>query len=74
MISGTIIDSYTNKPIKGAKLTSFNGDTSIISTSNSNGKFTFAIPSFPNNITISYIGYATKEVKPFKGMVMLKLI
>ena len=67
MISGTIIDSSTNQPIKGAKLTSFNGNKPLTSITDSNGKFTIDVPSFPNNLTISYVGYNTKEVKPFKG-------
>ena len=67
MISGIVIDSSTNQPIKGAKLTSFNGDKPLTSITDSNGKFTIDIPSFPNNLTISYVGYNTKEVKPFKG-------
>ena len=67
MISGIVIDSSTNQPIKGAKLTSFNGNNPLTSITDSNGKFTIDIPSFPNNLTISYVGYNTKEVKPFKG-------
>ena len=67
MILGTIIDSSTNQPLKGVKLTSFNGDRLITSITDSNGKFTIEIPSYPNNITVSYVGYATKELKPFKG-------
>jgi len=67
MISGIVIDSSTTKPLKGVKLTSSNGDSPITSTTDVNGKFIINIPSFPNNITISYAGYNTKEVKPFKG-------
>jgi hypothetical protein len=67
MISGIIIDSSTNKPLKGVKLTSFYGDAPLTSVTDSNGKFTIDTPSFPNNITISCVNYATKEVKPFKG-------
>ena len=67
MISGIVVDSSTNQPIKGVKLTSSNGDKQLISTTDSDGKFTIDIPSFPNNLTISYVGYNTKEVKPFKG-------
>ena len=67
MISGIVIDSSTNKPLKGVKLTSSNGDNPVTSTTDVNGKFIINVPSFPNNITISYAGYNTKEVKPFKG-------
>lgn len=67
MISGIVVDSSTNQPIKGVKLTSSNGDKQFTSTTDSNGKFTIDIPSFPNNLIISYVGYNTKEVKPFKG-------
>jgi len=67
MISGIVIDSLTNKPLKGVKLSSFNGDIPVTSTTDSKGKFIIDIPSFPNNITISYINYSTKEIKPFKG-------
>ena len=67
MISGIVVDSSTNQPIKGVKLTSSNGDKQLISTTDSNGKFTIDVPSFPNNLTISYVNYTTKEIKPFKG-------
>ena len=67
MISGIVIDSSTNKPLKGVKLTSSSGDSPITSTTDVNGKFIINVPSFPNNITLSYAGYNTKEVKPFKG-------
>ena len=67
MISGIVIDSSTNKPLKGVKLTSSSGDNPITSTTDVNGKFIINVPSFPNNITLSYAGYNTKEVKPFKG-------
>ncbi len=67
MISGIVIDSSTNKPLKGVKLTSFDGDTPLTSVTDSNGKFNINTPSFPNNITISYANYNTIEIKPFKG-------
>ncbi|HVG14798.1 MAG TPA: SusC/RagA family TonB-linked outer membrane protein, partial [Chitinophagaceae bacterium] len=61
-VNGTIVDAANGKPLPGATVVV---KGSIVSTS-SNAAGTFSIPVPGNNATlvISFVGYATQEVKP----------
>ncbi len=60
-ISGKILDSSSNQPLIGASV-SVTGTTIGSATSN-DGAFSFIVEKLPVKISISYIGYETKEVE-----------
>ncbi len=58
-INGMVKDSDTKKPLAFATITVENGSSTIADV---DGKFNFTITSQPKKITISYVGFESKEI------------
>ncbi len=61
-ISGKVLDAETNEPLAGASV--FVDGSTIGTSTNQNGEFTLELPQKTGLITISFVGYQTKEVNP----------
>lgn len=58
-INGMVKDSDTKKPLPFATITSENGSSTIADV---DGKFNFIITSQPKTLTVSYVGFESKEI------------
>jgi hypothetical protein len=58
-INGMVKDSDTKKPLPFATITSENGSSTIADV---DGRFNFIITSQPKTLTVSYVGFESKEI------------
>jgi TonB-dependent starch-binding outer membrane protein SusC len=64
-ISGMVKDAANGNPLAGATIAIKGGTRTAVT--DAKGAFTIAIPDNANILTVSYIGYETKEVSPGAG-------
>lgn len=61
-ISGTITDGVTKEKLMGATVVVKGSNPVVGTATDADGKFTLTLPADAKNITISYTGYASKDV------------
>jgi len=61
VVTGTIIDRETNRPVEGATVKVKNNTT--VTKTDADGKFTIKVPSPESIITVSSVGYMVYEIK-----------
>jgi TonB-linked SusC/RagA family outer membrane protein len=64
-VEGLVVDQQTREPLIGASISIEKGITATVS--DVDGKFILFIKSFPTSVSVSYLGYNTKEVRIEKG-------
>src|SRR5688572_7106761 len=61
-VNGTIVDAANGKPLPGATITVKGSNVST--SSGPNGSFSIPVPGSDATLVVSFVGFATQEVKP----------
>lgn len=61
-ISGKVLDAQTKEPLAGASV--FVKGTTTGTSTNKEGEFTLSLPEKTGLISVSFVGYKTKEIQP----------
>lgn len=61
-ISGKITDGVTKEPLMGATVIVTGSNPVVGTATDADGKFTLTVPADAKNVTVSYTGYAPKDV------------
>ncbi|MDR0429968.1 MAG: carboxypeptidase-like regulatory domain-containing protein, partial [Tannerellaceae bacterium] len=59
-IDGRVLDTHTNEPIIGSTVLLIGEKKGTVT--DENGNFSIQAESFPTTLSVSYIGYGTKEI------------